>query len=58
MIDEGGRGFGGKGEELRSLFNSYTEIGGAYAKRGEMLKSLISNLDDFNATVASESEAH
>nr|MBA3291715.1 MCE family protein [Actinomycetota bacterium] len=58
MIDEGGRGFGGKGEELRLLLNSYTDIVGAYAERGEMLQSLISNLDDFNATVARESEAH
>ena len=58
MIDQGGRGFGGRGEELRSILNSYTEIVGAYAKRGEMLKDLISNLDQFNATVASEAESH
>ncbi|HZK51948.1 MAG TPA: MCE family protein [Actinomycetota bacterium] len=58
MIDQGGRGFGGRGEELRSILNSYTEIVGAYAKRGEMLKGLISNLDQFNATVATEAESH
>jgi phospholipid/cholesterol/gamma-HCH transport system substrate-binding protein len=58
MIDQGGRGFGGRGEELRSILNSYTEIVGAYAERGEMLKDLISNLDQFNATVASEAESH
>ena len=58
MIDQGGRGFGGRGEELRSILNSYTEIVGAYAKRGEMLKDLISNLDQFNATVATEAESH
>jgi phospholipid/cholesterol/gamma-HCH transport system substrate-binding protein len=58
MIDQSGRGFGGRGEELRSILNSYSEIVGAYAERGEMLKNLISNLDQFNATVASEAESH
>jgi phospholipid/cholesterol/gamma-HCH transport system substrate-binding protein len=58
MIDQGGRGFGGRGEELRSILNSYSELVGAYARRGEMLKNLISNLDEFNATVASEAESH
>jgi phospholipid/cholesterol/gamma-HCH transport system substrate-binding protein len=58
MIDQSGRGFGGQGEQLRSILNSYTEIVGAYAQRGEMLKDLISNLDQFNATVASEAESH
>jgi phospholipid/cholesterol/gamma-HCH transport system substrate-binding protein len=58
MIDQSGRGFGGRGEELRSILNSYREIVGAYAERGEMLKNLISNLDQFNATVASEAESH
>ena len=58
MIDQSGRGFGGRGEQLRSILNSYTEIVGAYAKRGEMLKDLISNLDQFNATVATEAESH
>jgi len=58
MIDQSGRGFGGRGEELRSILNSYSEIVGAYAERGEMLKNLISNLDQFNATVAGEAESH
>jgi phospholipid/cholesterol/gamma-HCH transport system substrate-binding protein len=58
MIDQGGRGFGGRGKELRSILNSYSEIVGAYAQRGEMLKNLISNLDQFNATVAGEAESH
>jgi len=58
MIDQGGRGFGGRGEELRSILDSYSEIVGAYAERGEMLKDLISNLDQFNATVAGEAESH
>jgi len=58
MIDQSGRGFGGRGEELRSILNSYSEIVGAYAERGDMLKNLISNLDQFNATVASEAESH
>jgi phospholipid/cholesterol/gamma-HCH transport system substrate-binding protein len=58
MIDQSGRGFGGRGEELRSILNSYREIVGAYAERGEMLKNLISNLDQFNATVAGEAESH
>lgn len=58
MINEGGRGFGDKGEQLRTLLRSYNEVLGAYAERGDQIKSLIDSMDDFNRTVASESQSH
>lgn len=58
MIHEGARGFGGQGAELRSLLQSYEKILTAYASRGEQIKSLITSLDNFNRTIASEADAH
>ena len=58
MIQEGGRGFGGNGRELRGLLNNYSEIVTAYASRGEELQGLIDSLGSFNATIARESTAH
>jgi phospholipid/cholesterol/gamma-HCH transport system substrate-binding protein len=58
MIDEGGRGFGDRGEELRSLLNNFHDIVGAYAKKGEMIQSLISSANNFNTTIAAEADTH
>ncbi|MGH2734552.1 MAG: MlaD family protein [Actinomycetota bacterium] len=58
MINEGGRGFGGQGEELRTLLGSYNKILGAYADRGEQIKSLIDSMNNFNRTIAADSQAH
>ncbi len=58
MIHEGARGFGGQGDELRSLLNSYDKILSAYASRGGQIKNLITSLDNFNRTIASQADAH
>lgn len=58
MIHEGARGFGGQGAELRNLVDNYEKILTAYASRGEQIKSLITSLDNFNRTIASQADAH
>ena len=58
MIDEGGKGFGDRGEELRNLLANFHDIIGAYAKKGEEIQSLISAAGNFNATIAAEADEH
>lgn len=58
MIEEGARGFGGQGAELRNLLANFEEILTAYASRGDQIKSLISSLNTFNQTIASQADAH
>ena len=58
MIEEGARGFGGQGMELRRLLDNYNEIITAYSGRSKMITDLIKSLDRFNATIASRADAH
>jgi phospholipid/cholesterol/gamma-HCH transport system substrate-binding protein len=58
MIDEGARGFGDQGDDLRLLLGNYRKIIGAYAGRSDQIGRLISNMAEFNHTVAAEADAH
>lgn len=58
MIEEGGRGFGDRGEELHNLLGNFHDIIGAYAKKGDEIQSLISAAGSFNSTIAAEAGAH
>ena len=58
MIDEGGRGFGGQGEELKGLLSNYSEIVGVYSKRSGEINDLIDSLANFNETIAAQAPAH
>jgi phospholipid/cholesterol/gamma-HCH transport system substrate-binding protein len=57
MVNEGGRGFGGQGQALRTLLGNYRAILKAYAARGAEIESLIRNLNAFNGTLARHARA-
>jgi ABC-type transporter Mla subunit MlaD len=57
MVNEGGRGFGGQGQDLRALLGNFRQILTAYAARTGEIRSLILNLNKFNGTLASHAAA-
>jgi phospholipid/cholesterol/gamma-HCH transport system substrate-binding protein len=58
LVDEGARGFGGRGEQLATLLRNLESITGAYRNETGDIKELVESIDEFNRTMASESEAH
>lgn len=58
MIEEGAKGFGGRGTQLGNLLSNYKDIVGAYNKSSGDIVSLIRNLKGFNDTLAKEADAH
>lgn len=58
MIDEGARGFGGRGEELGALLLNLRDITGAYADETPRIRSLVRELDSFNTKLAAHSGEH
>ena len=58
LVDEGARGFGGRGEQLATLLRNLESITGAYRNETRDIKELVESIDEFNRTMASESEAH
>ena len=58
LVDEGAEGFGGRGEELRTVLRNFSRIVEAYSGRSDQLGSVIVSLERFNRTLASRAEAH
>lgn len=58
LIDEGGKGFGGNGVEIRNLLSNYSDIIHAYQGSSDELVSLIHNLKAFNDTLAPHAAEH
>jgi phospholipid/cholesterol/gamma-HCH transport system substrate-binding protein len=58
LIDEGGKGFGGNGVEIRNLLSNYSDIIHAYQGSSDTLVSLIHNLKAFNDTLAPHAAEH
>lgn len=58
MIEEGAKGFGGQGAELKNLLQNYRRIVGRYAGRSDEITRLIRSLRNFNETLAVEAAAH
>jgi phospholipid/cholesterol/gamma-HCH transport system substrate-binding protein len=58
LVDEGARGFGGRGEELRTVLANFSRIVEAYSGRTGQIRSVILSLDRFNRTLASRAGAH
>jgi phospholipid/cholesterol/gamma-HCH transport system substrate-binding protein len=58
MVDEGARGFGGRGEQLAQLVRNLETITGTYRNETGTIKELVESIDQFNRTMAAESEAH
>ena len=53
LVDEGAKGFGSQGENLKTLLNNFHDIVQAYSGRTGQILSVIHNLNQFNATLAS-----
>lgn len=58
MIEEGAKGFGGRGLELANLLENYKSIVGRYAGRSDQIVELIRSLESFNSTVAVKADDH
>ncbi|MFN2545534.1 MAG: MlaD family protein, partial [Actinomycetota bacterium] len=57
LVDEGAKGFGGQGENLKTLLLNFNDIVHAYAGRTQQIESVIDSLNQFNATLASHASA-
>lgn len=58
LVDEGAKGFGGKGPELRTFLTNLSAIVKAYEKRTPALRSAISAMNRFNKGLAPNIEVH
>ena len=58
MINEGGEGFGGRGEQLGTMLRNFEAIVRAYSGRTDELRGVISNLNAFNSVLATQADAH
>ncbi|MFP5299209.1 MAG: MCE family protein [Actinomycetota bacterium] len=58
MIEEGAKGFGGRGVELGNLLQNYNAIVTRYSNRSDQISNLIGSMKRFNETVAAEADSH
>jgi phospholipid/cholesterol/gamma-HCH transport system substrate-binding protein len=58
MVDEGAKGFGGKGDELASLVKNLRDITHRYSGETDDIRALVRSLDTFNSELASEADSH
>jgi phospholipid/cholesterol/gamma-HCH transport system substrate-binding protein len=58
LVDEGAKGFGGRGEQLGAMLQNFEAIIRAYAGRTEQIRSVIESMNRFNAVLASQANAH
>lgn len=58
LVNEGYKGFGKTGGDLRKLLDNYTAIVHAYASRTGEIRSVIDSLNQLNTTIASHASAH
>jgi phospholipid/cholesterol/gamma-HCH transport system substrate-binding protein len=52
LVDEGATGFGGRGDQLRTLLSNFQGIVHAYAGRTGEIRSVISSLNQLDTTLA------
>jgi phospholipid/cholesterol/gamma-HCH transport system substrate-binding protein len=52
IIDNGAQGFGGQAAALKQLISDFDTVLGGYATRSGEIKTLLDNLNQFNATLA------
>lgn len=58
MIEEGAKGFGGRGVELGNLLTNYNSIITRYSNRSGDISNLIGSMKRFNETVAAKADDH
>jgi len=56
-VDEGAKGFGGQGQNLKTMLGNFHAIVHAYAGRTQQISSLIDSLNQFNGTLAQHASA-
>jgi phospholipid/cholesterol/gamma-HCH transport system substrate-binding protein len=54
LIDEGAKGFGKSGPELRSLLKSFNKIVGSFSKETGTIQSILESANQLNTTVAAK----
>jgi phospholipid/cholesterol/gamma-HCH transport system substrate-binding protein len=57
LVDEGAKGFGGQGENLRTLLFNFRDIVHAYAGRTGDIQSVIESLNQLNTVLAAHAHA-
>jgi phospholipid/cholesterol/gamma-HCH transport system substrate-binding protein len=58
LVDEGATGFGGRGEELRTMVTNFEQIVSTYADNTDVIRGVIENMNRFNTILASRAQAH
>jgi phospholipid/cholesterol/gamma-HCH transport system substrate-binding protein len=58
LVDEGAKGFGGKGDELRAMLTNFEQIVDAYAKNTDEIQGVIENVGQFNEILATRAKSH
>jgi phospholipid/cholesterol/gamma-HCH transport system substrate-binding protein len=58
LVDEGAKGFGGRGEELGTMLQNFQQIVAAYARNTDDIRGVIENMNRFNTILASRANAH
>jgi phospholipid/cholesterol/gamma-HCH transport system substrate-binding protein len=58
LVHEGAKGFGDRGEELRTLLGNFQAIVHAYAGKTDEIRGVIDSLNEFNGTLASQAASH
>ena len=58
LVDEGARGFAGRGRELRSLLRSFRKIVGGFSQETDTIRNIINSANQLNTTIAAEADAH
>jgi phospholipid/cholesterol/gamma-HCH transport system substrate-binding protein len=57
LVDEGAKGFGSSGRDVRTLLDNLHDIVHAYAGRTGDIEAVVSSLDELNTTLASHASA-
>jgi phospholipid/cholesterol/gamma-HCH transport system substrate-binding protein len=57
LVNEGAKGFGGQGQNLKELLSNFQTIVHGYAGRTTQIESVIDSLNQFNATLAAHASA-
>ena len=58
LVDEGAKGFGGRGDELRTMITNFDAIISAYARNTDDIRGVIENMNRFNTILASRAQSH
>lgn len=58
MLDEGARGFGGRGGQIRQILGNVADIAHGYARRTDDLTRLVESVDELASTTGPAAQAH